>query len=312
METIIISAIICTYNRSNYLEKAIESLIKQDIDYQKYEIIVVDNNSTDSTAEVVRQYQQKCGNLRYIFEQDQGLSIARNRGVSEARGEYVAYIDDDAVAEPKWLASFIEAFGKDDKIVCVGGPVELDWHGEKPAWIPVRYESLFTYVNYGAKERYLTPDNYLVGANIGFKRNWLAENGGFPEKLGRKGYRLMSGEEAFLYKEVFESGNKVLYHPGAMIRHNVTDERKTKRWFFRRLFWDGATQPMLDSGIGQQKSVYLRESYLDLRRCLRFLLESVFAIIRINRDAFIDSICRLDQRLGRLYMHLRLSLGMKN
>lgn len=307
-----ICVIICTFNRCNYLPKLIESLKTQTLPRELFEILIIDNNSTDDTRKVVNTFQESTPNLRYVFEPRQGLSIARNRGLRETESPLVVYIDDDAYAEPQWLDSFIESFGKDNKIVCAGGPVELDWQGERPAWIPDRYESLFTSVNHGTEERYLTPNNYLVGANIGFRRNWLTEQGGFPENLGRKGYCLISGEEALLYKKVFESGNKVLYSPTAKVWHNVTSERKTKRWFFRRLFWDGATQPILDSGVGQEKSVYLKGAYLDIRRCLRFLLEAVLAIIRVNRNAFMDAIYRLDQRLGRFYMHLHLAFGGKS
>lgn len=305
-----ICVIICTFNRCNYLPKLIESLKTQMLSKERFEILIVDNNSTDDTLKVVHTFQKSTPNLRYMFEPRQGLSIARNRGLSETEFPIVVYIDDDAYAEPQWLTSYIEAFGKDDKIMCVGGPVDLDWQGERPAWIPARYESLFTSLDYGTEEKYLTPRDYLVGANMGFRRNWLREPGGFPENLGRKGACLISGEEASVYRRIFESGNKVLYHPGAKIWHTVTSERKTKRWFFRRLFWDGATQPILDSGIGQKKGVYLKGAYLDLRRCLHFFVDALLAAMRINHCDFMDAICRLDQRLGRFYMHLRLAIGM--
>lgn len=304
-----ICVIICTFNRCDYLLKLIESLKTQLLSKDRFEILIVDNNSTDDTRGRANIIQESTSDLRYVFEPRQGLSIARNRGLKETECPLVVYIDDDAYAEPQWLTSYIEAFGKNDKIVSVGGPVELDWQGQRPAWIPAGYESLFTSVDFGSDEKYLTQADYLVGANIGFRRNWLIEQGGFPENLGRKGYCLISGEEALIYKKVFESGNKVRYHPGAKAWHSVTDERKTKRWFFRRLFWDGATQSILDSWVGQKKRTYLKGAYLDLRRCLRFFVDALLAAMRINRYDFMDAICRIDQRLGRLYMHLRLSLG---
>jgi glucosyl-dolichyl phosphate glucuronosyltransferase len=306
-----ICVIVCSFNRCNYLPKLLESLKKQTLAREQFEILVVDNNSTDDTRKIVNTFQKSVANLNYIFESRQGLSVARNRGMKETEAPMVVYIDDDAYAEPEWLSSIVESFEKDDGIVCVGGPVKLDWQGDKPDWIPKRYESLFTSVDYGSEERYLTAGDYLVGANMGFRKNWLMEQGGFPEDLGRKGHCLISGEEALVFKKVFESARKALYHPGARVWHCVTKERKTKRWFFRRLFWDGATQPILDSGVEEAKGVYLKGAYYDIRRCLRFLLEAVLAIICINRDAFMDAICRLDQRLGRFYMHLRLCFGMK-
>jgi glycosyltransferase involved in cell wall biosynthesis len=303
-----ICVIVCTFNRCNYLPRLFESLKIQALPKERFEILIIDNNSNDDTGKVVRGMQESIANLKYVFESRQGLSIARNRGLSETESPIVVYIDDDAYAAPKWLASYIEAFKKNNKIVCAGGPVELDWQGKRPDWIPSRYEPLFTSVDYGTEERYLTRSNYLVGANIGFRRDWLREQGGFPEDLGRKGNCLISGEEASVYKTVFESGNKAFYHPYAKVWHIVTAERRMKKWFFRRLFWDGATQPILDSGVGQKRNIYLKCAYVDLRRCVRFSLDSVKAVGRLNGDAFTDAACRLDQRLGRLYMHLRLSL----
>jgi glucosyl-dolichyl phosphate glucuronosyltransferase len=306
-----ICVIVCSFNRCNYLPKLLESLKTQTLSKERFEILIIDNNSTDDTKKIINTFQESIPNLKYIFEPRQGLSIARNRGMRETESPLVVYIDDDAYAEPEWLSSFVESFEKNDGVVCVGGPVKLDWQGERPDWIPERYESLFTSVDYGTEGIYLTSGNYIVGANMGFRKDWLAGQGGFPENLGRKGYCLISGEEALIYKKVFESAHKALYHPGAKVWHRVTNERKTKRWFLKRLFWDGATQPILDSGVEQKKSIYLKGAYLDLRRSLRFLFEALIAVICVNRDAFMDAICRLDQRLGRFYMHLRLSLGTK-
>jgi len=304
-----ICVIICTYNRSGYLPKLIESFEKQTLSDDLFDILMVDNNSTDATRDVVKQLQGAMPNLRYVFEPEQGLSIARNRGLKETDAPLIAYIDDDAYAEPRWLFSVVDGFGRDDEIVCVGGPVELDWQGARPSWVPKSYESLFTSVDHGPDERYLSSKDYLVGANIAFRREWLVDRGGFPEALGRRGLCLLSGEEALVYKDVFATGNKAYYHPGAKVTHCVTRERKTMKWFFRRLFWDGATQPILDVGTACPKKTYIQGAYYDLRRCSRFLLEAVWAAVRINRDGFIDAVCRLDQRIGRFYMHMRLAMG---
>lgn len=303
-----ISVIICTYNRADYLTKLLDSLSSQTLSEKLFEILLVDNNSSDKTESIGKNYQLKVPNFRYIFEPKQGLSVARNRGLRESRSPLVAYIDDDAYASPHWLASVLQAFQKDNQIVCVGGPVELDWQGEKPRWIPKKYESLYTCVDHGSEERYLENNTYLVGANMAFRREWLKDQGGFRVELGRKGKCLISGEESHVYHRVFETGKKVYYHPIAKIWHLVSPERKTWKWFFRRLFWDGATQPMLDLGVGQNRRLYLRGAYHDIRRCGRFFFEALFAIMCFDLEAFADAIARLDQRLGRCYMHLRLAL----
>src|SRR3989337_3554689 len=109
MMSFVISAIICTHNRVEYLTKAIQSLVDQNIPKSKYEIIVVDNCSTDSTREVVEKFSSK-SNIRYIYEPTLGANKARNTGWRNARGKYIAYLDDDAIASPVWLCRILQGF----------------------------------------------------------------------------------------------------------------------------------------------------------------------------------------------------------
>lgn len=306
---LLISVIVCTYNRCAWLPGLFSSLAAQTLPAAAFEIVVVDNNSTDATRTVIDEQSGGLPNLRYLFEAEQGLSIARNRGLREAAAPLVVYVDDDAIATPGWLEAIITAFADNEAIVCVGGPVELDWQGERPTWLPPRYESLYTCVDHGDRSRLLTQHEYLVGANISFRREWLQDIGGFSTDLGRKGSCLLSGEEAQVYQAVFTTGRQVRYAPTAKIWHRVTPERKCRRWFYRRLFWDGATQPLLDTGAGERPAVYLRGAWYDARRSLRFALEMFFGFCQGDRSAGYDAQARLLQRLGRFWMHLRLAAG---
>ena len=120
---------------------------------------------------------------------------------------------------------------------------------------------------------------------------------------------LLSGEEAEVFSKIFKNSRKAFYSPKAKIWHRVSPERKTRRWLFRRIFWDGATQPILDSGIRRPKMVYLMGAYYDLRRCMRFFSEALLALTHTDKNAFLDSALKFDQRLGRLYMHICLAIG---
>ena len=118
-----------TYNNARVLEQALESLAElrcpDDVDY---EILVVDNNSSDETAAVIEQYRTLLEpRFRSVFEPRQGLSYARNRAIAEARGEIVAFLDDDALVDPDWLAGHVEAYREDEEAVAVGGRVLLQW-----------------------------------------------------------------------------------------------------------------------------------------------------------------------------------------
>jgi glycosyltransferase involved in cell wall biosynthesis len=314
METIIISAIICTYNRSDYLPKAIESLIKQDMDYQKYEIIVVDNNSTDSTAEIVRQYQQKCGNLRYIFEPVQGLSIARNRGVAEARGEYVAYLDDDAVADSSWLSSLVFNFNNlTPPPVCIGGRVFLDWEGERPAWFPEQMLSLYTHLDHGDKALLLNEREntlYLQGANMAFRREVFVGDGkGFLSSIGRKGKSLLSGEETEMIRRLMALNLPVFYVPDAVVSHIVLPERRTRKYLIKRLIADGITQPLMDMREGRllHKSLKRRILY-DLKCLLIALMKSGGNLMLNNQDKALSNVIVSARHWGRIITETKLLL----
>jgi len=135
-----ISVVVCTYNHSFLLKNCVTSLYEQTLAKDKYEIIVVDNNSKDDTAEVVKAFKND-ELIRYIFEEQQGLSHARNRGVSEAYGSYIAFIDDDAKAAPDWLEVAFQILNSTQPALdCLGGPCYPFYLSEKPKWFLDEYE----------------------------------------------------------------------------------------------------------------------------------------------------------------------------
>ncbi len=119
-----ISAIICTHNRDNYLGAAIDSLLTQD--FPDFEVLVVDNGSSDRTREVV-EARLSDPRLQYVFEPVLGLSVARNRGAGQTTGEIITYLDDDAVASPSWLSILYQAYQQNEKLAIAGGKVTLIW-----------------------------------------------------------------------------------------------------------------------------------------------------------------------------------------
>lgn len=303
-----IAVIICTFNRCNYLLGLFESLLKQTLPISEFEVIVVDNNSNDDTKIVTEGFLRKGLRLKYIFEPEQGLSKARNRGLRETAAPIVVYIDDDGIAGPDWLRSIVAGFLIDEEVVCAGGPVFLDWQGERPNWLPTQYDSIYTCLDFGSKQHYLSPNKYLVGANVAFRREWLSGINGFSCELGRKGSCLLSGEEARVYQQVFAAGRAALYVPDAKIFHRVPPERKKRPWVFRRLFWDGATQPILDFGVDQKPMIYLRRSCYDIKRCLFFIRELIAAIFEENRGAINEAFINVVNKLGRVSMQMRLAI----
>jgi len=241
-----ISVVICTHNRGFYLRKAITSVLAQDMPASEYELIIIDNKSTDDTAQVVASFA--AANVRYIHEPQLGLCFARNTGWYSAAGTYVAYLDDDAIAEPGWLASISAAFASDPATGVVGGKVEPIWESERPTWISDNVSFSLTIVDWSTTPKFI-PDvrvEWLVGANFAVSKAILAEIGGFEPRLGRTGSNMLSGEEVFLQRQILERGYKCYYHPGMAVRHLVPGSRLHKKWFRRRYYWQGVSDAVME------------------------------------------------------------------
>jgi glucosyl-dolichyl phosphate glucuronosyltransferase len=241
-----ISVVICTHNRGFYLRKAIASVLAQDMPVSEYELIIVDNKSTDDTAEVAASFA--AANMRYIHEPQLGLCFARNTGWRNAAGTYVAYLDDDAIAEPGWLASIKAAFESDPAAGVVGGKVDPIWEGERPGWMSDNVSFSLTIVDWSPEPKHI-PDvrvEWLVGANMAMPRAVLAEIDGFEPRLDRIGTNMLSGGDVFLQKRILERGYTCLYHPGMAVRHLVPPSRLHKKWFRRRYYWQGVSDAVME------------------------------------------------------------------
>src|SRR3990172_1518395 len=231
-----ISVVVCTYNRSGLLKDVVRSLQEQDFEGDS-EIIIVDNNSTDNTKNVVEELSTTSPiPIRYFFENKQGLSHARNRGIDEAHGEIVAFIDDDAVAERQWLSSLISAYD-DPRVACVGGQIKLLWLSERPEWLVPSMETSLGRLDYGDTIKELKYPQTPFGGNISFRKNIFDRVKKFSTDLGRDAKTLLSNEELELCARLVEEGWIIKYVPNAVIHHKVAPERLEKLWFIHRYYW---------------------------------------------------------------------------
>lgn len=227
--------------------KAIQSLVDQQLSKDKYEIIVVDNRSTDSTKEVVEQFIEK-GNIRYIYESNLGLSFARNTGWRNARGDYVAYLDDDAIACPVWLDRILEVFETvTPRPGCVGGKTEPIWESARPEWLSDWLLHGLAVINWSETPHVLTnlSAEWLVGANIAFPMDILKSAGGFISSLDRVGNNLLSSGDVFLQKQIVKMGYSCFYHPDIAIGHHIFESRLNQDWFIRRYYWQGVSDAVM-------------------------------------------------------------------
>ncbi len=273
----------------------------------KLEILIIDNGSTDHTREVVAAVQVEDSRVRYVVEPNAGIAHARNRAMTEARGEYLAFIDDDAWADPNWLANLLAPIRSTHPAPeCVVGPVSLVWEGERPKWFPARFESLLCRYDMGTEPRFLRAGGYLLTTNSLFHRETLLKLGGMRTDLGHRRKVLIGGEDNDIFNRLVANGYRVFYEPSARVFHPVPKERQTRRFLLRRLFWDGASQPLVDNSSGEDEKNSVRpwpELQADAKRLARFALEMLLGTIKGDRAVAEDGLYCLVQRAGRMRTH---------
>lgn len=235
--TINISVAICTYNRARLLPRALDSLLSQKLPADRFEILVVDNGSTDNTWDIVAAYKARKQNIRYIYEPILGIARARNRAISETSGKFIAFLDDDARATEKWLVRHAQAWQAGYQAVV--GRVELDWQGKRPDWLLSEHETLLARYNYGTQDCDLPHNAHLITTNASFSISLLRSLQGFDESLGHRGRVLVGGEDNDLFYRIVARGISVRYLASAVVMHSVAAERLTEWWLIGRMFWEG-------------------------------------------------------------------------
>ncbi len=230
-----LSVIVCTYNRSFWLRNCLASLEQQCVDGSLVEVLIVDNNSSDDTRKVAEEYTALLPNFRYVFEQAQGLSRARNRGFKEALGQFVAYIDDDAKANPGWTKAIIHFFSTHPDASGVGGQYKAFSLVPIPEWFPKEYGS----ESLGNETRLLQKGEWINGTNMVFKKSALIEVGGFDTSIGMTGEKVSYGEETHLTRKMLERGMQIYYCAEMCVDHAILPYKLKLCWLLRSNFANG-------------------------------------------------------------------------
>jgi glycosyltransferase involved in cell wall biosynthesis len=246
MSDIDISVIVCTYNRPQLLARIIKSLLKQGYSADKYEIIVVDNCPQHASDFVVKTFlSQTRVKIYYLMEKKPGLSVARNTGIKIAKGDIIAFIDDDALADPHWLSAIVSSFTNNQPI-CVGGKILPLWPPDvkKPAWLTPYLKGYLSILDYGDKTKEIKEFPYFFGTNISFRKKAFKKYGYFRTYLGRKGNSLVAGEDTDFCARLVENGEKLLYNPEAVVHHLIVPERLKKDYFRKAVYNSGRSQSL--------------------------------------------------------------------
>jgi len=216
-----LSVVICTYNRDKYLPDALESLKKQDANPGAFEVIVINNNCTDKTAAICEKFAQKHPelNFRHIVETSQGLSFARNRGIQEAKANLIAFIDDDAIAEPDYVSRLLHAFDNYPEFDAVGGKVlPIYPGGQEPEWMSKYIQRLVSKVDDGDSFKEFKK-KYPVGCNMAFKKSVFKETGVFNTDL------TLRSDDKYIFSKLKKKRKKTIYAPDVVVHHNIEQYR---------------------------------------------------------------------------------------
>lgn len=312
-----ISVVIPTYTRLETLKLTLDSLVAQSCSSERFEIIVVDNNSTDDTAKYVRDFASKHSKyqIRYCLEKTQGLSAAKNRGTREAKADYVAFIDDDAKATKGWLEKAVEII-KDKAPKIFGGPIYPFYLTEKPDWFKDEYE-----IRMHAEQTGWMPErSYISGSNAFFSKEILKQLGGFPEELGMKGDQLSYGEETYLCYIAQQNGVKLYYDIDLMVKHLVPAQKMRLSYFLYSRYNSGKSTYILDKNLGQVKTEYISELNLlsgfndKVEAIGKKWKESSSDCDNLEKDleVFIEEFLPAMWRLGYQYQHTTTKSSKKS
>ena len=221
-----VSAVLCTYNRADLLADAIDALVHQDHDTPPYEVLVVDNGSTDSTAGVVSQFSGS-GRVRYLRETQRGLSHARNCGIRNARAPLVAFTDDDVRVEAGWIKAIVKTFAQQPGVAFIGGKVLPIWLAPPPSWLRVAGAAPRARGDYGDAATSIDAGSpqCLVGANLAIRREVFARIGLFSSTVQRVGDGIGSTEDQELEQRLLAAGYSGWYEPSLVVSALVPEQR---------------------------------------------------------------------------------------
>ncbi len=254
-----ITVILCTYNRCGSLATALRSVGAQAFPRPvEWEVLVVDNNSSDRTREVAEQFcREHPERFRYFFEARQGKSFALNTGIRQARGEILAFVDDDVTVAPGWLANLTASL-HDGQWAGAGGRIVLEWTCAPPRWLRTKGQNklagaLAAY-DQGNEPRRIA-DEVPLGTNMAFRKGMFAKYGGFRTDLGPTTGSLIRGEDTELGRRLMAAGERLRYEPAAVVYHPVVESR-VKKGYFQKWFFDNGRAVIRERGIPAEVPSY--------------------------------------------------------
>lgn len=248
------SIVLPTYNRAHVLPQTLERLSDLDYPSNQYEIVIVDNNSTDDTAKIVKKLQKKITNIRYVFEKKQGRTFASIKGINVAKHKKIVFIDDDIHVKKNFLQLYQKAYQANPTAAIIGGPILAKWpKGSEPrsflSKVLAHHEPwIFGEIDYGKKRRKLRYPNALFAGNMSINlATFHQEDTIFSNLLGRKaGGKYLYAEDYELCLRMELLRREVIYEPTLLVENAVEVERTTNGYLLKRLLNSGVERYLID------------------------------------------------------------------
>lgn len=254
-----ISIIICTYNRDKYIYDTLRQIAENHFPTEQYEIILINNNSTDSTEKECLRFQSAFPEIRfhYFIETRQGLSYARNRGIKESQGELLVFLDDDAFVCKDYLENLSRQIHWYPDLAAFGGKITpLFESGITPPWMGKWSYSWVSALNMGKQVRLFKGKQFPTGANMGFLKSCQERYGYFNTELGRNKNNLMGGEEKDYFNRLKAGNERIYYFPDIEVRHVIPEKRTTTEFIIKLAIGIGKSERLRTLNIS--KKAYFR------------------------------------------------------
>jgi glucosyl-dolichyl phosphate glucuronosyltransferase len=278
------SIIICTYNRERFIGETLDSVSGLDFDQSRLELLLIDNNSTDQTPQICRDFQSKnpAYPFRYVTEIQQGLSFARNRGIQEASGNILLFLDDDIFIDKDYLNHVDSMFRMYPETAAFGTRIIVHYENSEPAWMSHYLRPLLGEHNLGLKVLEYRSGRYPFGGSMGIKKELFESIDGFDTRIGRSGNTLGGNEEKALFDIIQRKGYIIRYIPDAVLYHRIDDQRLSMDYVRRQAV-----------GIGYSDHIRIRSMTLrdrgfrythELVKIIATLLLSLYHLIKLEPE----------------------------
>lgn len=248
-----LSIVICTYNRELYIAESILAAINQTTSQEEYQVIVVNNNSKDRTNEICRRLLNEDGlQFDYFIETNQGNSYARNRGIKEATGNIIVFVDDDAIMESDYVTNLLAFYQKHPNVDAAGGRIYPRYEEKKADWLSPVLMPLIAALDMGNKPKAFRWGKFPIGANMSFRKQVFEKIGVFNVNLGRIGMNLQGGDEKDVFARMRVDNLSIWYCPDAIVHHVIPATRLEDSYIKRMGIGVGESEYRRTKIIGQK------------------------------------------------------------